>query len=282
MPDKLPAKERITIKHNVRPADYRMHPMQMATDHYNIGYVISGDRRTITPTQSFDYHAGDVAMAPPFLYHYTIPQSSLPYESYIIKFSPDFIEPFCRQIGKYMIDELYEQKVCHFTRPSQEKICQMFREMLYEYEKGTVYKEFILQGMLFRLFTTVWEERLADNTVYFHAPLSEKIIRSLYIIEQNYGSRLTLEYLAKEVGLSASYFSRLFSEQLGMSFTDYLSDVRIRHVQSLLAHTDKTIMEIALETGFCHGDYLATQFKDKTGMTPSQFRRNSKSNENPH
>lgn len=217
MPDKLPEKERITIKHNVRPADYRMHPMQMATDHYNIGYVISGDRRTITPTQSFDYHAGDVAMAPPFLYHYTIPQSSLPYESYIIKFSPDFIEPFCRQIGKYMIDELYEQKVCHFTLPSQEKICQMFREMLYEYEKSTVYK---------------------------------KIIQSLYIIEQNYGNKLTLEYLAKKSGLSAAYFSRLFSEQLGMSFTDYLRNVRIRHVQSLLAQTDKTIMEIALETGF--------------------------------
>ncbi|MDE6016352.1 MAG: AraC family transcriptional regulator [Acetatifactor sp.] len=276
MPIILPEGKRITIKHNVRPADYRMHSMQMATDHYNIGYVISGDRRTITPTQSFDYHAGDVAMAPPFLYHYTIPQSALPYESYIIKFSPDFIEPFFRQIGKYMIDELYEQKVCHLTGQSQEKVKRMFGEMLYEYEKGTEYTEVILQGMLFRLFTTIWEERLPGSAVYFRTPLSEKIIRSLYIIEQNYDCKLTLEKLARESGLSVSYFSRLFSEQLGMSFTDYLSDVRIRHAQSLLAQTDKTIMEIALETGFCHGDYLATQFKAKTGMTPSQFRRNSR------
>lgn len=138
------------------------------------------------------------------------------------------------------------------------------------------YTEVILQGMLFRLFTTVWEERLPGSAVYFRAPLSEKIVRSLYIIEQNYDCKLTLEKLAWESGLSVSYFSRLFSEQLGMSFTDYLSDVRIGHAQSLLAQTDKTIMEIALETGFCHGDYLATQFKAKTGMTPSQFRRNSK------
>ncbi len=276
MPDRLPEGKRITIKYNTRPSDYRMRSMQMATDHYNIGYIISGDRRTITPTQSYDYHSGDVAMAPPFLYHYTIPQSTLPYESYIIKFSPDFIEPFLRQVGNYMIDELYEQKVCHFNRQSQEKIRQMFREMLDEYQKDTEYKEFILQGMLSRLFTTVWEERLAGGAVYFRAPLSEKIIKSLSIIEQNYDRRLTLEDLAREAGLSVSYFSRLFSEQLGMSFTDYLSDVRIRHVQSLLAQTDKTIMEIALETGFCHGDYLATQFKAKTGMTPSQFRRGSR------
>lgn len=276
MPDRLPEGKRITIKHNTRPADYRMPSMQMSTDHYNIGYVISGDRLTITPTQSFDYHSGDVAMAPPYLYHYTIPQSALPYESYIIKFSPDFIEPFVRRIGNYMIDELYEQKVCHFSRQSQEKISQMFEEMLQEYQKDAEYTEFVLQGMLFRLFTTIWEERLTGSTVYFRTPLSETIIRSLYIIEQHYDCRLTLEDLAREAGLSVSYFSRLFSEQLGMSFTDYLSNVRIRHVQSLLAQTDKTIMEIALETGFCHGDYLATQFKAKTGMTPSQFRRNSR------
>ena len=73
-----------------------------------------------------------------------------------------------------------------------------------------------------------------------------------------------------------SYFSRLFRAQLGMSFTEYLSNVRIRHVSALLAQTNKSIMQIALETGYCHGDYMATQFKSKVGMTPTEFRRKSK------
>lgn len=277
MPEKMPEGKGIVVKYKKSPADYRMQTMQMATDHYNIGYVISGDRRTITPTQSYDYHAGDVAMAPPFLYHRTVSESNMPYESYMIKFSPDFIEPFYQQIGKYIIDELYEQKVCHFTEQSQKKIEQIFREMLAEYEKDTEYKEVILQGMLFRLFTTIWEERLNGGAAYFHTPLSEPIINALYTIEKDYSQKLTLEALAREACLSAPYFSRLFSKQLDMSFSDYLSNVRLRHVQDLLVHTDKSIMEIAMETGFCHGDYLATQFKARIGMTPSKFRKTQKS-----
>ena len=75
---------------------------------------------------------------------------------------------------------------------------------------------------------------------------------------------------------SNSHFSRLFSSQLGMSFTEYLSNVRIGHVKRLLLQTSKSIMEIALDTGYCHGDYLSNQFKIKTGITPLEFRNKSK------
>lgn len=276
MPIKIPDGQNIIVQLRTLPGDYQMPSMAMATDHYNIGFVITGDRRNITPTQSYDYHAGDVAMAPPFMYHRTISQSNTPYESYLIKFTPEFIEPFRRLISPNIIDELYEQKICHFTKASQEKIFHMFDEMLFEYEKDVPYKEVILQGMLFRLFTTIWEERLSGGATYFHSPLTEPIINALYTIEKDYAGDLTLEQIAADVGLSTAYFSRLFSAQLGISFTEYLSNVRIRHVYTLLAQTDKTVMEIAMETGYCHGDYLATQFKKKTGMTPTEFRKKAR------
>ena len=94
--------------------------------------------------------------------------------------------------------------------------------------------------------------------------------------EQKKGANLSevLE-VAAEAGFSAAHFSRVFHAQLGMSFTDYLSNVRMQHVKELLIRTDKSITEIALSTGFCHGDYLATQFKRKVGMTPTQFRKSN-------
>ncbi len=279
MPIKIPNGQNIIVQLRTLPGDYQMSSMAMATDHYNIGFVITGDRRNITPTQSYDYHAGDVAMAPPFMYHRTISQSNTPYESYLIKFTPEFIEPFRRLISPNIIDELYEQKICHFTKASQEKIRRMFDEMLSEYEKDVPYKEVILQGMLFRLFTTIWEERLFGGATYFHSPLTEPVINALYTIEKDYAGELTLEQVAADVGLSTAYFSRLFSAQLGMSFTEYLSNVRMRYVYVLLAQTDKTVMEIAMETGYCHGDYLATQFKKKAGMTPTQFRKKARENQ---
>ena len=96
--------------------------MEMATDHYSIGYVISGDRRTITPNATYSYHAGDVAMSPPYVYHRTVAESGEPYERILIKYTPDFVKPFIEKVGRKTFDDLYESRVCHFTKEAQEKI----------------------------------------------------------------------------------------------------------------------------------------------------------------
>ena len=82
-----------------------------------------------------------------------------------------------------------------------------------------------------------------------------------------------MEEVAQHAGFSAGYFSRLFHAQLGMTYSSYLSNIQIRHVQILLSTTNMSIMDIAHETGYCHGEYLSAQFKRKTGMTPSQYRK---------
>lgn len=265
--------QNIMVSFRRRQADYEMPILELATDHYDLGLVVSGDRRGITPTQCYSYHAGDVTVMPPYLYHRSIPESDAPYEFYLIKFTPEIMQPFFDKVGKNIFEELYEEKVHRFTEEYREIIRRMFDEMLQEYEKGAPYKELVLQGMLFRLLTTIWENRLTSETKYFKGPLSEPLINAIYRIEKDYAQPLTLEEVASEAGFSAAHFSRVFHAQLGMSFTDYLSTVRIRHVQEQLVCTDRSITEIALSCGYCHGDYLATQFKRKVGMTPTQFRR---------
>ena len=156
MPIKIPEGQNIMVSYRDMPANYQMPAMEVATDHYNIGYLISGDRRTITPTQSYTYRAGDVSMVPPYLYHRTLSDSSMPYRGYLVKFTPQFIQPFLENVGKNIFDDLYEAKVCRFTEENSLRIRNMFEEMRQEYEKASPYREFILQGMLFRLFTTIW------------------------------------------------------------------------------------------------------------------------------
>lgn len=273
MPLPLPNKQQITIQMNEYPAQYCMPSMQMATDHYSIGYIISGDRHCITPLYCYDYHTGNVCISPPFILHRTMPGSDVPYKRYLIKFSPEFIQPFCERIGKNIFDELLNQSVLNFSVDSQKKIDRMFWEMYEEYQKETSYREIILQGMLYRLITTIWEERLSGGATRFSTPLTEPVIDAIALINEQFNNPITLESVAHSIGLSAAYFSRLFHSQLGKSFSDYLCDVRIVHAKTLLIRSNKSIMEIALESGFCNGDYLSTQFKKKTGMTPTAFRK---------
>jgi len=130
---------------------------------------------------------------------------------------------------------------------------------------------------LFRLLFAIYEEKSSKSGVVANAnTLTPPIMQALAYMETNFKSNPTLEEAAKKVGFSTAYFSRLFSKQMGMSYTEYLDKIKIKHVQILLTQTNKTIMEIAEETGYCHGNYLNTQFKKHFGMTPGQYRKKNK------
>ncbi len=271
----IPIGKQITVQKDIYPNNYCMPSMEIA-DHYDINYIIKGDRKAITPLFSYSYHKGDITMGSPYTYHRTVSESDIPYERYLIKFTPDFIEPFIKYIGKDIFNNLFEQKLFHFSEKTQIKIKQIFSEMLEEYNKKNPYKEFILQGMLNRLLTVIWENKLTVEVKRRDSPLTNSILDAIYYIENNYAKDITLNKAAKESHFSPSHFSRLFKVQLGVSFTEYVGNVRIEHVKKMLIQTNKSIMEIALETGYCNGDYLSSKFKSKVGMTPSEFRRSLK------
>lgn len=276
MPIPLPKGSNISVERKIREPGYSMPSLEMATDHYTVSYIISGDRRTITPLCTYSYHGGNVAMSPPYAYHRTVPESATPCESIMIKFTPDFIAPFVETMGQNVLETLYEERVCCFADEGKKKIAHMFAEMEEEYRKNKPYREFILQGMLFRMFAAVWEERLPGRRPDRNpSPLTPPVVDALYYMENFYNQNPSLGEVARAVNFSEAYFSRLFREQLGMPYSEYLIRIKLRHVSNLLIRTDKSVMEIAQETGYCHGNYLCDQFKKKMGMTPSEFRRNA-------
>ncbi len=273
MPTPLPQGQQIVVTHIHMKEPYLMDSLQMATDHYNIGFTLQGRRRTVTPLYSYSYQVGDVALLPPYILHRTLAKYNEPYERIMIKFSPEFVKPFIQAVGQPVFTRLYETYVYHFSPKSQEKLKQMFFDIYEEYQKDTPYKEFILQGMLFRLFTTIIEEHLPGELSMNPKPLSPPIMNAIVYMEDHYKEQPSMEEVAHYTGFSAGYFSRLFRSQLGMTYSTYINNIQLRHVQILLSTTNKSVMDIAHETGYCHGEYLSAQFKKKTGLTPSQYRR---------
>lgn len=78
---------------------------------------------------------------------------------------------------------------------------------------------------------------------------------------------------AKHCGLSSSYFSRVFKKIMKRNFADYVNYLRITEAQRLLADTDKSITEIALDVGFSTTSYFIQCFKKQLKITPKQFRK---------
>lgn len=91
-------------------------------------------------------------------------------------------------------------------------------------------------------------------------------------IKENYHREISLTLLADMVHLNQAYLSRLFKQKTEMSFTDYLTRVRLQEAKRLLVTTDQTIDEIASAVGFKNNSYFTSVFKKREGINPSEFR----------
>lgn len=97
-------------------------------------------------------------------------------------------------------------------------------------------------------------------------------------IETNYMEKITLEDLARKSHLSQRHFTRVFQECIGRSPIDHLMHVRCQKAADLLRATDRTVTDIAFESGFSDSNYFTRCFRKTRGMTPKQFRQASTGN----
>ncbi len=90
-------------------------------------------------------------------------------------------------------------------------------------------------------------------------------------IDENYMKELTLDDVSRVVNISSYYFSKVFKEETGENFIDYLTRLRIEAAKSLLKTTDKSMKEISAEVGYSDPNYFSRNFKKYTGKTPTDY-----------
>lgn len=84
--------------------------------------------------------------------------------------------------------------------------------------------------------------------------------------------RITIEDLADEFGVSASYLSRLFKKETGISVSAYIRQQKIDIAKNLLQFSDYSIIDIANRLSFSSQSHFIQQFRENVGMTPKKYR----------
>ena len=93
-------------------------------------------------------------------------------------------------------------------------------------------------------------------------------------IDHNYmDEEISLNKAAHVANVSANHFSALFSQNMGQTFTEYLTDLRMSKAKELLRCTAMRSSEIAGEVGYKDAHYFSYLFKKTQGMTPSEYRK---------
>jgi AraC-like DNA-binding protein len=91
-------------------------------------------------------------------------------------------------------------------------------------------------------------------------------------IDANYQRRLSLQEVAAAEFVSEAWLSRLFHKEVGVSFVQYLTALRLRHAADQLLTTRKPVQQIAREQGFASTRMMSDLFKRQHGVTPRQYR----------
>lgn len=148
-----------------------------------------------------------------------------------------------------------------------------------EYFNKNEFSELTIQSLLLNLFIKLGENHSIERDISSDDRISktpkcmDSLNMALEYIDQNFTEDISLEFLAHYVGFSKYHFSRLFKQYTDYSFSDYLCFRRLSASEKLLEDPSYSIMDVALNSGFSSISTFNRIFKQKKGITPSEFRR---------
>ncbi len=98
------------------------------------------------------------------------------------------------------------------------------------------------------------------------------INRTLEYVETHFKEGITLEKTAEVLNITPEYLSTLFKREMGMNFSVFLKEFRMKQAKRLLKSTNLKIYEIAQECGYSNSNYFTKVFKEVTGISPAEYR----------
>ncbi len=102
--------------------------------------------------------------------------------------------------------------------------------------------------------------------------IPKRIANVKEFIDNNYQSAVDLDMISEKTGLSVNYIRKLFCDYYGVSIQKYIIELRLSFVKKLLISTDKSMCEIAYESGFNSQSHMNYMFKHRFGISPLKFK----------
>ncbi len=255
----------------------------MPHDHpdYEIHYMVQGVCRHFIGQNVYDACIGDVLILHPNQYHYQ--EQSTPRRGHGVFYSLqvaikpplETASPATLKAYAALRAVLDECELLHDTKRILMPFFQLIHEEINNRRNG--YYVNLQSACAFMMISLIRLSDYADKKSLFPDEKLKHIPDWRHQIEnflfKHFGEDLRLQDLAEAIGLSTRQTSRLILREYGMNFVTKLNDVRIQHAAYLLRQGTQNIHEVSVSCGFPNYGYFSTCFRQKIGVTPSQYHK---------
>ena len=166
-----------------------------------------------------------------------------------------------------------ETRVCHagvketvFFLCGGGNVCASTNEKINETTLGILINPLCRMIEYLKSICPETKEEITDN---------ESVNRAVKFIQRNFYNQISNNDIAKVCSCSVSTLCHLFKKFKGISVHQYISDLRFDYAKQLLAVSRLSVTAIAHKSGFSDYNYFTVKFKKKTGLSPSEYRKNA-------
>lgn len=240
---------------------------------YELYYLLENETSFFIDNVSYHIEPGTVIIVPPYKIHTNKPLNDRIRKRFVIYIPESMIKDFLNDEPNLL--KRIESKPIKIKLPKRESVSELMFKLLNEYQKkngSMVLKKSLLGELLVNLWriSTEKEKEVKAKGI---GKSTARIQTIANYVSAHYNENISLKTLSEKYFFHSSYISRAFKQQLNISFTDFIKNVRIREAALLLQNSDFSVVQIAEKTGFESSTSLCRAFKSVMGTTPLQYRK---------
>jgi AraC-like DNA-binding protein len=230
-------------------------------NYFILEYIVSGKGTLIKDEKKYPLEANTVYLLEPGSMHEYYANKDDPFKKYWINFRSDV---FFNIFKAYGLNDTTVFPNVDLTEAFQ-KIFALEKISL---SNDEIYMQ--ASSILFDIFMILAKNKTSDNSI---SDLAQQI---KFKLDQSISSKISLDDICKALYISRAKLFREFKKYYHLSPYDYLMQRKINYAKVLLGNTTHSIKDITEILSFSNEQYFCNFFKDKTGSTPSEYRKYNK------
>lgn len=250
-------------------------------DYYEIGLCVKGPGKFVYVNKEYTVQEGDVFLTNNFENHVAITEADKLCEYIFLIFLPGFIAnpQGGRQLDlRYLFPFDYNPLDFENRLPAGSLAARQLQKLIPDaleiYQRQGPFYEMELDIRLRRIllvFSKHFLGREKPGRSGYHF-MNTHIQEAIQYMNLHFSENITLEAMARQIGISSSHFRHQFKAGTGVSFKQYITQLRMSQAKKLLLATEKPVSEIITDVGYSNMSQFYRVFKKNMFMSPAEYR----------